>query len=96
MNPTDFILLFFSVAVAAVSLLAHGWSLNGAGPALLASVGGMWQLRMQHIRHRSWLRHRDSGFAPGTQHLALAAPVGWYLGTVGAAIWSVLAWKASH
>jgi hypothetical protein len=96
MNPTDFILLFCSLALAVVSLLAHGSTLSGVGPALLASAGGFWQLWMQWLRHRSWLRHRDSGFAPGTQHLALAAAVGWFLGTVGAAIWSVLAWKASH
>ena len=88
MNPTDFILLFLSLTVAAVSMLAHGWSLNGAGPALLASAGGTWQLWMQWLRHRSWLRHRDSGFAPGTQHLALAATVGWSILTLGALLWA--------
>jgi hypothetical protein len=68
-------------APAALSLLAHGWTSGGVGPAALASAGGAWQLGMQ------WLRHRDSGFAPGTQHLALAAAVGWFLGVAGAAVW---------
>jgi hypothetical protein len=94
MSPTDFTLLFFSLAFAVLSLLAHGWTWNGAGPALLASAGGSWQLWMQWLRHRSWLRHRDSGFAPGTQHLALAAALAWSLTMVGAVVWAVLAWKA--
>jgi hypothetical protein len=96
MNPTDFILLLFSLAFAGMSLLAHGWTLNGGGPALLASAGGIWQLWMQWLRHQSWLRHGESGFAPSTQHLALAAALGWFFGRGGAAVWSVLAWKAGR
>jgi hypothetical protein len=87
MSPTDLLLLLLSLALAALSLLAHGWTSGGVGPAALASAGGAWQLGMQWLRHRSWLRHRDSGFAPGTQHLALAAAVGWFLGVAGAAVW---------
>jgi hypothetical protein len=85
----DFIVLIFSIAAAAMSVLAQGWSLNGIGPAILLIAGGVWQFWMQWLRHRSWLRHRDSGFAPGTQHLALAAAVGWLLGLTGATIWIV-------
>jgi hypothetical protein len=88
-HPMDFIVLIFSIAAAAMSVLAQGWSLNGIGPAILLIAGGVWQFWMQWLRHRSWLRHRDSGFAPGTQHLALAAAVGWLLGLTGATIWIV-------
>jgi hypothetical protein len=89
MHPMDFIVLIFSIAAAVMSVLAQGWSLNGIGPAILLIAGGVWQFWMQWLRHRSWLRHRDSGFAPGTQHLALAAAVGWLLGLTGATIWIV-------
>jgi len=95
MNPTDFILFSLSLAFAAISLVAHGWTVNGVGPAILSSAGGCWQLWMQWLRHRSWLRHRDSGFAPGTQHLALSAAVGWFVGMVGAVLWTMAALKWS-
>jgi hypothetical protein len=69
----DVFLLLATFVFAALSFLALGWTLNGIGPALLATSGRVWQLRMQWLRHRSWLHHKDSGFAPGTQHLVLAA-----------------------
>jgi hypothetical protein len=93
MNPTDFILLFLSLGLAALSIFNNGWTINGVGPALLVSAAGFWQFWLQWLRHRSWLRHRDSGSVPGTQHLAISAAVGWFLGTAGAAIWAALAWK---
>lgn len=93
MSPTDLLLLFCSLAIGAMSLLIHAWTWNGIGPALLATAGGFWQLWMQWLRHQSWLRHRDSGFAPGTQHLALSAAVGWFLGTVGAGVWMFATWS---
>lgn len=93
MNPTDIILLLFSLAFATLSLLAQGWTLNGVGPALLSSAGGFWQLWMQWLRHRSWLRHREADFVPGTQHLAISAAVGWFLGLATAVIWSIAALK---
>ena len=89
MSLMEFILLIVSIAGAVMSVLAQGWSLNGIGPAILSITGGLWHLWMQWLRHRSWLRHRDSGFAPGTQHLAIAAAVGWFLGLTGATIWIV-------
>jgi hypothetical protein len=92
MNPGDFILLFLSLAFAALSLLAHGWTLNGIGPALL-STGGFWQLWMQWLRHRSGLRHKDEGFAPGTQHLAISAWLGWSLAVFAAVTWAMLTLK---
>ena len=91
MNPGDFILLFLSLALAAVSLVAHGWTVNGIGPALLSTAGGLWQLWMQWLRHKSWLRHKDSGFAPGTQHLAISAWLGWSMAIFAALIWTSLA-----
>jgi hypothetical protein len=93
MNPGDFILLLFSLGFAFVSLLAHGWTLSGVGPALLATAGGAWQLWMQWLRHRSWLRHRDSGFVPGTQHLATAAWLGWSIFMFAAMTWTMLKLK---
>jgi hypothetical protein len=92
MNPADFILLFLALVFAVVNLCAHGWTLNGIGPALLSMTGSFWQLGMQWLRHRNWLRHRDSGFAPGTQHLAVSAWLGWSLMTFVAVIW---AWVAA-
>lgn len=91
MNPTDFFLLFLSLALAIMSLLAHGFTPNGVGPALLATAGGVWQLWMQWLRHRSWLRRGNSDFVPGTQHLAIAAWLGWSLLTFAAVIWAGVA-----
>ena len=96
MNPGDFILLFLSLAFAALNLLAHGWTLNGIGPALLSGMGGCWQLWMQWLRHRNWQRHRDSGFAPGTQHLAFSAWLGWSLATFTALVWAILTFKGQQ
>jgi len=93
MNPSDFILLFLSLGFAAFSLLDHGWTMNGVGPALLATAGGFRQLWMQWLRHRSWLRFRDSGFVPGTQHLAISAWLGWSVGIGAALIWPMLTIK---
>ncbi|MFO0866574.1 MAG: hypothetical protein U0744_18365 [Gemmataceae bacterium] len=93
MNPGDFLLLFLSLGFAALSLVAHGWTLNGIGPAVLSTVGGFWQLWMQWLRHRSYLRHRDSGFIPGTQHLAISAWLGWSLAGLAAVIWAMLTMK---
>src|SRR5690242_5864241 len=93
MNPGDYLLLLISLGCAAVSLLAHGWTLNGIGPALLSTAGGFWQLWMQWLRHRSWLRHKESGFAPGTQHLAISAWLGWSLTAFAALIWAMLTLK---
>jgi len=90
MNPGDFILLFVSFVLAGMALLVHGWAFNGIGAAILSTAGGLWQLWMQWLRHRSWQRHIDSGFAPGTQHLALTAAIGWFACTVGAGIWLLL------
>ena len=94
MSPTDFLLLVISLAVAAGSVFVRGWTLDGVGPAGLLLAGGFWQFWMQWLRHRSWLRHRESGFAPGTQHLAISAALGYGLGMTGALIW-VLATRNS-
>ena len=93
MNPTDFLLLILSLGFAALALLAHGWTGTGVGPAALSTAAGLWQLWMQWLRHRSWLRHKDEGFAPGTQHLALSAAVGWFLGIGAALLWTMLTLK---
>jgi len=91
MNPASFFLLVLSLGFAVMSVLVHGWTLNGIVPALLATTGGFWQLWMECLRHRSWLEHRDSGFAPGTQHLALAGMLGWSAATFAALAWAWLA-----
>lgn len=93
MNPGGLLLLFLSLAFASLCLLVHGWTWSGVGPALLAMAGGFWQLWMQWLRNRSWLRHKDSGFVPGTQHLAISAWLGWSLGAYPAVIWAMLALK---
>jgi hypothetical protein len=87
MNATDFLLLLMSLGVVAGSVFVHGWTLTGIGPAGLILAGTFWHLWMQWLRLRSWLRHRESGFAPGTQHLALSAAVGYGLGVTGALVW---------
>ncbi len=91
MSPGDYLLLFLSLAFAAMNLLLHGWTLNGIGPALLSMAGGFWHVWMQWLRHRNWLRHKDADFIPGTQHLAISAWLGWSLGTFAAGIWAYLA-----
>jgi len=93
MNPGDFILLLLSLAFAALNLFSHGWTLNGIGPALLFTVGGFWQLWMQWLRYRSYLRHKNEDFIPGTQHLAISAWLGWSLATFAAITWAMLTLK---
>lgn len=87
MNPMDFILLLVSAGFACLSVSIHGWTLNGLGPAALSVMGGVWQIWMQWLRHRSYLRYRDSGFAPGTQGLAFSAALGYFIGSVSSGIW---------
>jgi lysylphosphatidylglycerol synthetase-like protein (DUF2156 family) len=93
MNPCDFILLLLSLGFAVISLLVHGWTLNGTGPVLLCTAGGFWQIWMQWLRHQSYLRHKNEDFIPGTQHLAISAWLGWSLTTFAALIWSFLTLK---
>lgn len=95
MNPMDFILLMASFAVAVMSVGTQGWTLPAVGAAMLSMAGGIWQSWMQWLRHRSWVHHRDSGAAPSTQHLALSAAIGWFLGVAGAILW-ILATRISH
>lgn len=93
MNPDEYLKLLLSLAFAMISLLAHGWTVNGIGPAPLSTAGGFWQLWMQWLRHRSYLRHKDSDFIPGTQHLAISGWLGWSLATFTAVIWGMLTLK---
>jgi len=93
MNFGDFILLLASLLFTVLAVFAHGWTLNGIGPALLATSGGFWPLWMEWLRRRGWLRHKGSGFAPRTQHLALAAVAGWSLCVLVAVIWTVTTLK---
>ncbi|HSH84876.1 MAG TPA: hypothetical protein VK979_06950, partial [Guyparkeria sp.] len=72
-------------------LSIHGWTFDGIGPAVLLLAGAIWHLWMQYLRYRSWLRHRDSDFAPSTQGLSLAAAIGGFIGTVGACVWVIIA-----
>ena len=90
MNPTDFLILIVTWALACGSVLAHGLTLNGLGPAGLLILGGTWNFWMQWLRHRSWLRHRASGFAPGTQPLALLGGIGFLLWVSSATVWVIL------
>lgn len=87
MNPGDFLLLLLSLGLAGMALLANGWTVHGIGPAVLAVAGGVWQLGMQWLRHKNWLKHRDSDFVPGTQHLAISGWLGWSLATYAALTW---------
>ncbi len=87
MNPGDILLVLLSLALATMSPLAQGWTVNGIGPALLATAGGGWYLAMQWLRHRNWLRHKDSDFIPGTQHLAISGWLGWSIAIFPALIW---------
>src|SRR5262249_39610548 len=87
MNPMDFLYLFVSIGLAALVIGVRGWTLNGIGPAALAVMAGLWHFSMQWLRHQSWLRHRDSGFSPPTQHLLMSAVVGLFMGTLAAIIW---------
>ncbi len=95
MNPTDFLLLGVALVLASCSLAAHGPTMNGLGPAVLLIGGAFWHLAMQWLRHRSWQRHRDSGGAPGTQHLDLLGITGCLLCTSLACLWAFLVrWRS--
>lgn len=97
MSPTDFFLLFVSLAFAAVSIAVRGWTLGGIGPALLATAGGIWQFWVQWLRRRSWLKHRDSETVlPSTEPLALSAAIGWMLGMGWALLWTFLVWTRTQ
>ena len=90
MNPGDFLLLLLSIVLAAALLVAKGWTIAGVGPAMLSVAAGLWQLWMQWLRHRSYLRHRGSGFVPPTQGLNTLAVTGWFLGMAAAITWWLL------
>ena len=51
---------------------------------MLCGVG--WCVLMEWLRHRSWVKHRDSGFSPGTQHLAMLAAAGMALAIIVTAV----------
>jgi hypothetical protein len=89
-NPTDYLILIVTGGLASLWVSALGLTLDGLGPAALVFGAGIWNFWMQWLRHRSWLRHRDSGFAPGTPHLALFAAIGFLLFMSCACIWAVL------
>lgn len=87
MNPGDWILVVLPLLLSALALLLHGWTLAGIGPATLLTAGAVWYAGFQHLRHRSWLKHRDEEFVPGTQGLAMTAMVGWGLAAFTATAW---------
>jgi hypothetical protein len=90
MSPT--VILLFVASLLAGSLCAVGacrWP-GLIGPAVLFVLGGGWPLWMDWLRYRSWRRHRDSEFVPGTQHLALLGAVGYFLWSGAAIIWLML------
>ena len=93
LNPGDYLLLLISLTFATLSLIAHGWTASGVGPAFLAAAGGFWQLLFQWLRYRSWQKHKDTDFIPGTQHLAISAWLGWALTNGAAILWSMLTLK---
>ncbi len=45
----------------------------------LPIVAIIWFAFFEVLRHRAWLRHRATGFAPGTQGLSVAGSVGSFL-----------------
>jgi hypothetical protein len=90
MNPTDFLILIVTWVLACCWILTQGLTLNGIGPAALLLVGGTWNFWIQWLRHRSWLDHRDSGFAPGTQPLALLGGIGFLFCVSSATVWVIL------
>jgi len=90
MNPTDFLVLIVTWVLACLSVVTHGLTPKGIGPAAFLFLGGSWNFWMQWLRHRSWQRHRDSGFAPGTQHLALLGSTGFLLCVSCACVWVFL------
>ncbi len=87
MNPGDYLLFVLSLMLATMSLLLNGGAMNGIGPALLATAGGGWYLGMQWLRHRNWLRYKDSDFILGTQHLAISGWLGWSIAIFAAMFW---------
>ena len=95
MNPTDFLILLGTWGVAACLAFRRGRTPGDLGQATLFFLGGAWHTWFQWLRHRSWLRHRGSGFAPGTQHLAILAVGGLGFCLGGAALWAALG-RAGH
>lgn len=90
MNPADFLFVLLALGLAAFAVACDGWTLNSVGPGVLLIAGSVWNLWMSWLRHRSWLHHRESGFAPPTQHLLLIGVAGLLVGTVAAFVWVLL------
>jgi len=43
---------------------------------VLLALAIVWKILFGWLRHRSFLKHRASGFVPGTQHLSLIGTFG--------------------
>ena len=90
MNLMDALLLIVTWGLAGRWVYIRGLTPSGIGPAVLLFLGGAWHIGMQWLRHRRWQRHRESGFAPGTQALDLLSATGFLLCVGGAVLWAFL------
>jgi hypothetical protein len=92
-------ILFFAMSLLVAGLVAgllvagFGVEINSVGPAALLVLGAGWQLWMEWLRDRLWLRYRNTGFVPGTQHLVLLGTLGCFACTLAAIMWLMLVVK---
>ena|SRR5579871_2814272 len=90
-SPVALMSFVISLLVGTGLVVTAGPRPGAVGPAVLLITGAGWNLWMEELRHRSWLRHRDNGFAPGTQHLVLLGTFGGLLCSLAAVIWAAWA-----
>jgi hypothetical protein len=91
MSPVAVLMFLGTLLLAGFSLAAFGFTINTTGPPALYVLGAGWQLWMEWLRHRSALRHRHTGFMPGTQHLALMGTLGFGVCMTAGFVWLILA-----
>ncbi len=86
-TPLESLLFVVSLVAPTASMTLTGFQLNHDGPLLLISLGTGFKLWMEWLRHRQWLKYKDSGFVPGSQHLSVLGSLGVCGGIWGAGLW---------
>ncbi len=89
MSPMVILVCGFNILVSGSWLFLRGISWKDMGPAVLMIAGSGWYLWTDWLRYRVYVRHRNSGFVPGTQNLAIWGIVGCFACSFSSMVWAL-------